>query len=43
VLAFLFMSDIMAVLLYFNLFAQSSAGLGKTPIEAGLSLVPRER
>ena len=39
-LAFLFMSDIMALLLYFNLFAQSSAGLGKTPIEAGLLLLP---
>jgi MFS family permease len=39
-LAFLFMSDIMAVLLYFNLLAQSSKGLGKTPIEAGVSLMP---
>jgi len=39
-LAFLFMFDIMAFLLYFNLFAQSSAGLGRTPIEAGLLLMP---
>ncbi len=39
-LAFLFMADIMGVLLYFNLFAQSSKGLGQTPVEAGLSLMP---
>jgi MFS family permease len=39
-LAFLLMSDIMVILLYFNLFAQSPAGLGRTPIEAGLSLAP---
>ena len=39
-LAFLLMSDIMAVLLYYNLFAQSADGLGRTPIAAGLSLVP---
>ena len=39
-LAFLLMSCIMAVLLYYNLFAQSSAGLGRTPIAAGLSLMP---
>jgi MFS family permease len=39
-LAFLLMSDIMAVLLYYNLFAQSPEGLGRTPIEAGLSLMP---
>jgi MFS family permease len=39
-LAFLLMSDIMAVLLYYNLFAQSPQGLGRTPIAAGLSLMP---
>jgi DHA2 family multidrug resistance protein-like MFS transporter len=39
-LAFLFMSDVMALLLYFNLFAQSTDGLGKTAIGAGLSLMP---
>ena len=39
-LAFLLMSCIVAVLLYYNLFAQSSAGLGRTPIAAGLSLMP---
>ena len=39
-LAFLLMSDIMAVLLYYNLFAQSPEGLGRTPIAAGLSLMP---
>ncbi len=39
-LMFLLMSDIMALLLYYNLFAQSPEGLGRTPIEAGLSLMP---
>ena len=39
-LAFLLMFDIMALLLYYNLFAQSPAGLAMTPIMAGLSLLP---
>ena len=39
-LAFLLMFDIMAFLLYYNLFAQAPDGLGKTPVEAGLSLMP---
>ncbi len=39
-LAFLLMSDIMALLLYYNLFAQSTDGLDKTPIGTGLSLMP---
>jgi Major Facilitator Superfamily len=39
-LAFLLMFDIMALLLYYNLFAQSPTGLGMTPIMAGLSLLP---
>jgi hypothetical protein len=39
-LVFLLMFDIMALLLYYNLFAQSAEGLGMTAIAAGLSLVP---
>jgi MFS transporter, DHA2 family, multidrug resistance protein len=39
-LAFLLMFDIMALLLYYNLFAQAPDGLGKTAIEAGVSLMP---
>ena len=39
-LAFLLMSDIMAFLFYYNLYAQSPQGLGRTPVVAGLSLMP---
>jgi predicted MFS family arabinose efflux permease len=39
-MAFLLMFDIMALLLYYNLFAQSPTGLAMTPIMAGLSLLP---
>ena len=39
-LLFLVMSDIMALLLYYNLFAQSADGLGLSAVAAGLSLVP---
>jgi MFS family permease len=39
-LAFLLMLDIMTLLLYYNLFAQAPDGLGKTPVAAGLSLMP---
>src|SRR5262249_9766600 len=39
-LAFLLMFDIMALLLYYNLFAQSPDGLGMTAVAAGLSLAP---
>jgi MFS family permease len=44
-LAFLLMGDIMAILLYYNIFAQASDGapphgLGMTPVVAGLSLIP---
>jgi MFS family permease len=39
-LAFLLMFDIMTLLLYYNLFAQAPEGLGRTPVEAGLSLMP---
>jgi MFS family permease len=39
-LVFLLMSDILGILLYYNLFAQSPDGLGRTPIAAGLSLMP---
>jgi MFS family permease len=39
-LAFLLMFDIMTLLLYYNLFAQASDGLGMTAVAAGLSLVP---
>jgi DHA2 family multidrug resistance protein-like MFS transporter len=39
-LAALLMFDIMTLLLYYNLFAQSPRGLGLSPIAAGLSLVP---
>ena len=39
-LVFLLMFDIMALLLYYNLFAQSAEGLGMTAVAAGLSLVP---
>lgn len=39
-IAALLMFDIMALLLYYNLFAQSPRGLGLTPIATGLSLVP---
>jgi MFS family permease len=39
-LLFLVMSDIMTLLLYYNLFAQSAGGLGLSAISAGLSLLP---
>ncbi len=43
-LAFLLMGDIMAILLYYNIFAQApdgaQHGLGLTPVAAGLSLMP---
>jgi MFS family permease len=39
-LIFLLMSDILGILLYYNLFAQSPDGLGRTPIAAGFSLMP---
>ena len=39
-LVFLLMSDILGILLYYNLFAQSPDGLGRTPIAAGFSLMP---
>jgi MFS family permease len=39
-LVFLLMFDIMTLLLYYNLFAQSSGGLGMSAVAAGLSLVP---
>ena len=39
-LLFLVMFDIMTLLLYYNLFAQSAAGLGLSAIGAGLSLLP---
>jgi MFS family permease len=34
------MGDIMAMLLYYNIFAQAPHGLGMTPVAAGLSLMP---
>ncbi len=40
VLGFLLMGDIMATLLYYNIFAQAPRGLGLTPVAAGLSLIP---
>ncbi|MBV9969800.1 MAG: MFS transporter, partial [Xanthobacteraceae bacterium] len=40
ILAFLLMGDIMALLLYYNIFAQAPRGLGLTPMAAGLSLMP---
>jgi len=39
-LVFLLMFDIMTLLLYFNLCAQSPHGLGMSAVEAGLALVP---
>jgi MFS family permease len=39
-LAFLLMFDIMTLLLYYNLFAQSPDGLGLSAVGAGLSLAP---
>jgi MFS family permease len=39
-LLFLVMFDIMTLLLYFNLFAQSVGGLGLSAVAAGLSLLP---
>jgi DHA2 family multidrug resistance protein-like MFS transporter len=39
-LVFLFMFDIMNILLYYNLFAQAPDGPAMTPIAAGLSLMP---
>jgi MFS family permease len=39
-LLFLVMFDIMTLLLYFNLFAQSADGLGLSAVAAGLSLLP---
>jgi MFS family permease len=40
VLGFLLMGDIMATLLYYNIFAQAPRDLGLTPVAAGLSLIP---
>jgi MFS family permease len=40
VLGFLLMGDIMATLLYYNIFAQAPHGLGLTPVATGLSLIP---
>jgi Na+/melibiose symporter-like transporter len=34
------MFGIMALLLYFNLYAQSAAGLGLTPLQSGAALLP---
>jgi predicted MFS family arabinose efflux permease len=39
-LGFFLMFDIMTLLLYYNLFAQSTDGLGLSAVGAGLSLVP---
>jgi MFS family permease len=39
-LLFLVMFDIMTLLLYYNLFAQSAGGLGISAVGAGLSLLP---
>lgn len=39
-LLFLVMFDIMTLLLYYNLFAQSAGGLGMSAVAAGLSLLP---
>jgi MFS family permease len=39
-LLFLVMFDIMTLLLYYTLFAQSAAGLGMSAVAAGLSLLP---
>ena len=39
-LLFLVMFDIMTLLLYYNLFAQSAVGLGMSAVAAGLSLLP---
>jgi MFS family permease len=39
-LIFLLMFDIMTFLLYYNLFAQASNGLGMSPVGAGFSLTP---
>jgi MFS family permease len=39
-LLFLVMFDIMTLLLYYNLIAQSADGLGMSAVEAGLSLLP---
>jgi MFS family permease len=39
-IASLMMFDIMTLLLYYNLFAQSPDGFGLTPIATGLSLIP---
>lgn len=39
-LLFLVMLDIMTLLLYYNLFAQSAAGLGMSAVAAGFSLLP---
>ncbi len=39
-LAFLLMFDIMALLLYYNLFAQSADGLAMSAVATGLSLLP---
>ncbi len=39
-LLFLVMFDIMTLLLYYNLFAQSAEGLGMSAVAAGLSLLP---
>jgi predicted MFS family arabinose efflux permease len=39
-LLFLVMFDIMTLLLYYNLFAQSADGLGMSAVAAGLSLLP---
>jgi Na+/melibiose symporter-like transporter len=39
-LVFLLMFDIMNILLYYNVFAQSANGLALSPVAAGLSLMP---
>ena len=39
-LAFLVMFDIMTLLLYYNIFAQSTHGLGLSAVAAGVSLLP---
>jgi MFS family permease len=40
VVLFLSMLNIMTLLLYYNLFAQGPRGLGLSPVDAGLSLLP---
>jgi MFS family permease len=40
IMASLSMMSILSLLLYYNLYAQSAEGLGLTPLEAGVSLLP---